>query len=542
MRIIRNFDVSSYYPHLMTINGYVSRNIPSPKHFEEILEKRMQAKVAGDKETSDALKLVVNTTNGATLNQYNDLYDPLMPRSVSISGELYLLELAGHFKKDIPDLRIIQLNTDGIMIEFDDSYYRDVIDIVKEWENRTGFEMEEDKIVQIAQRDVNNYIEVKEGGAVKAKGGELVRGISSAGQWNINNNACIIPDALIAYFVNGIPPDETINQCNDIFKFQFIAKGGHKYKEVYQETNGEKQIVQNVNRVYANKDQSYGTLYKVKAVDDSISKIPNLPEHCLIDNSNKCTIDQIDKLWYINLAKEKIKKFKGENVKPKKKGGKKLATSQKNIWKKLLEARTMFLEKAVTKSGKNRVIKYKYFELEDIVPPVTEIFQKVGLIAIINFHEDEATMNIVNVDIPEETITFSSPMRYPNENKGVNPVQGLGAAQTYLRRYLYMVALDICEPDEIEQTTVPDKPKTALPVSAADREKIKQKLTSPQDKASDLQIKGLKRVLKELREKDPSQDKWIGELAVKTKAFSTLTKTDCEKLIKQITEKINAVD
>lgn len=59
MRIIRNWDVGSYYPHLMTINGYTSRNIPSPKVFSDVLERRMKAKAEGDKATNLALKLVV---------------------------------------------------------------------------------------------------------------------------------------------------------------------------------------------------------------------------------------------------------------------------------------------------------------------------------------------------------------------------------------------------------------------------------------------------------------------------------------------------
>ena len=60
MRIIRNFDVGSYYPHLMTICGYTSRNIPSPKVFADVLDTRMKAKAAGDKKTANALKLVCN--------------------------------------------------------------------------------------------------------------------------------------------------------------------------------------------------------------------------------------------------------------------------------------------------------------------------------------------------------------------------------------------------------------------------------------------------------------------------------------------------
>ena len=87
----------------------------------------MKAKAAGDKVTANALKLVVNTTYGASLNKYNDLFDPLMGRSVCITGQLFLLELANHLLADCSTLKVIQLNTDGIMVSFDDSEYEKVL-------------------------------------------------------------------------------------------------------------------------------------------------------------------------------------------------------------------------------------------------------------------------------------------------------------------------------------------------------------------------------------------------------------------------------
>ena len=118
-RSIRNRDVSSYYPHLVTIDGYVSRNIPDPKLYSDMLKERVAAKKAGDKVKANALKLVANTTYGAMLNQYNDLYDPLMGRSVCITGQLRLVELAYHLVNECKTLKIIQLNTDGIMVSLD---------------------------------------------------------------------------------------------------------------------------------------------------------------------------------------------------------------------------------------------------------------------------------------------------------------------------------------------------------------------------------------------------------------------------------------
>ena len=316
-RVIKNEDVGSYYPHLCTINGYTSRNIPSPQIYENVLETRMKAKADGDKATANALKLVCNTTYGAMLNKYNDLFDPLMGRSVCISGQLYLLELAEHCYREIEGLRIVQLNTDGIMVECAKTDLDKLKDICDEWQSRTGFTLEEDSVVKIAQKDVNNYVEVQPGGKSKAKGGYLVKGISTVGAFNINNSCCIVATALKEYFVNGTPVEDTINNCEDIFQFQIVAKAGAKYREAYHVVGDEKEPVQKVNRVYATADTKYGKLFKVKAEDDSTAKIEMLPEHCVIDNDNQLSISDVDRTFYIEMAKKRVNDFLG--IKPERK-------------------------------------------------------------------------------------------------------------------------------------------------------------------------------------------------------------------------------
>lgn len=545
-RGIWNEDVGSYYPHLCTINGYTSRNIPSPQTYADVLDRRMKAKAAGDKHTANALKLVCNTTYGCLLNIYNDLYDPLMGRSVCISGQLYLLELAEHCYQ-IGDLRIVQLNTDGIMVECNKSDYEKLSEICKEWQERTGFELEEDTVVKIAQKDVNNYIEVQANGLHKAKGGYLVKGIAAAGAFNVNNSCVIVATALKEYFLHGTPVEDTINACDDIFQFQIIAKAGAKYREAYHLINGEKHPVQKVNRVYAAKDERYGKIYKVKAEDDSEAKIDSLPEHCIIDNDNELSIEDVDKTFYIEMAKKRVDDFKG--IKPEKnRRTKRMATSTKgvNVYQKLLAARTKFLESNVEKSGKNMHLQFKYFELEDIVPTATRIFNEIGLIPIVTFDSNVATMTMVNTDNPEETAVFFAPFNQlapivsNSGNAVTNEMQALGSSITYMRRYLYMIALDICESDSIDAGigAKPAAPKPAekkAPATQEQRQEVKENLTAPSESASALQIKGLKAVLKRLKDADPSKEEMIAKIAIQTQGFTVISKSDCEALIQRIT-------
>ena len=548
-RLIRNYDVASYYPHLMVYYGYTSRNIPNPQIYADMLEARMKAKKAGDKDTANALKLVANTTYGAMLNKYNDLYDPLMGRSVCITGQLFLLELSRHLIAECSTLRIVQLNTDGIMVSFDESEYDKVLVITKEWESRTRFELEEDKIKRIVQKDVNNYVEIPYEGNPKIKGGYLVRGIAPAGAFNINNNATIVAKAIVDYFVHGTPSEETINACDDIFAFQLIAKAGSKYKEAYHLVDGEQQPVQKVNRVYATADKRYGKLFKVKAENDSTAKIESLPEHCIIDNSNKLTIESVDKSWYIELAKKRINDFLGIKPTKNKEENKKMATTNTtkalNVYQKLLKARTLFLASGTQKSGKNMHLAFKYFELDDIVPIVTKIFDEVGLISLVSFDEGKAHMSVLNTENPEELVYFTAPMVQLGENKGTNAVQAFGATVTYYRRYLYLIALDICEPDAIDAgfknspdpvAAEPVKPAASINLAPAEKP-----LTNADGNASDIQIKQLKEVLKKLKDSDPSKEEMIAKIALETKGFTVISKADCEALTVKAGEMLKGV-
>ena len=561
-RLIRNYDVASYYPHLMVYYGYTSRNIPNPRIYADMLETRMRAKKSGDKATANALKLVANTTYGAMLNKYNDLYDPLMGRSVCITGQLFLLELSQHLIAECSTLRIVQLNTDGIMVSFDESEYDKVLTITKEWEQRTRFELEEDRIKRIVQKDVNNYVEIPYEGEPKIKGGYLVRGIAPAGAFNVNNNARIVAKAIVDYFTLGTEVEITIGECTDIFQFQLIAKAGSKYKEAYHLVDGKQEPVQKVNRVYATTDERYGKLFKVKAENDSTAKIESLPEHCAIDNVDKMTIESVDKSWYIELAKKRINDFLG--IKPiknkKQKGENKMATTTTktaNVYQKLLKARTMFLASNTQKSGKNMQLAFKYFELDDIVPVATKIFEEIGLISLVSFEGDKAVMKILNTDAPEETASFIAPFATLEPivsntgKKATNEMQALGSSITYMRRYLYMIALDICEPDEIDSglkatpaptptpaATPVTPPSTPAPINLAPTEKP---LTNADGNASEIQIKQLKEVLSKLKNSDPTKEEMIMKIAVETKGFTVISKADCEALTVKIGEMLKGV-
>lgn len=595
-RAIVNVDVSSYYPSLMVVNGYTSRNMRSPETFEGIYKERLAAKRGGDKATANALKLVVNTTYGATLNSYNDLYDPLMARSVCISGQLYLLELARHLAAEVPTLRLIQLNTDGVMVSVDCRFMETVRGICAEWTDRTGFDLEEDDIVLVHEKDVNNYALRMRDGSEKVKGGYLVRGSSKAGAYSVNNNAVIVAEALRAHLLDGTPVRETVMGCDDPRKFQLIAKAGGKYSRVFQVVDGAEVPRQKCNRVFACTDASLGRLYKVKRADGQVAKIESLPEHCLVSNAGMPEVGDIDKEWYVALAEKRAADFytSEEKKMPTKKAAETDCKSM-NVYQKLAAARRMFLDAKVSKSGVNDHLEFEYFELDDIIPPEIRIFEEVGLLEHSTKVPGETVRDIdpvtgsvvetvkpalikaevVNVDKPEERIEFllDWPSLPPIKNRDgrvtSNPLQQLGSEQTYVRRYIKQQVLDICEPDEtdaslgkapapaksavdsdvkVERAEKPAAKKApvkkavskAKPAESGERAETAKKLVGADGAATSLQVRQLKNAIRKAKEAcgdDPEVAQLIAEIGVKTDNLKgEIAKKDCESYIRALGE------
>jgi hypothetical protein len=578
-RVIVNQDVGSLYPNSMINFGYCSRSMADPEAYVKLVRKRLGYKKAGDKLRANALKLVVNTVYGAMLNLYNDLADRWAGRSVCISNQLAMTMLIVQLAKQCETIDFVNINTDGIMFTIDRKEVEKSEAIIAAWCEITRFEMERDDFVKVIQKDVNNYIGIKADGSFKTKGGYV--SLYKGGNFK-TNSLQIIHKAVVDYLVKGVSPEDTINSETDIFKFQQIVKTGGTFEGSYHYVNGVREEIQKVNRIYAVKDPKYGQVVKgkwitekkrkdkatgkqiVEPVDPPVwseSTVAECPEHTFIDNENVLTVDDLDKGYYIEMAKSRIDKYINLDPKVKRKLDKIkevvtiMATKKDvvkdpgtlNVYEKLLEARKQFLAAGVKKNGINRYAEFKYFTLDDIIPVKNKIFDDLGLVDVISFEETFAQLRLYNVSNPEEVIFFESPLR-EDESLIKNPIQKLGAIETYVRRYLYMLELDIVEADAIEETT--DKPdpttgeapkteakKTNRPKTEKEREEIKGDLIDQGGEATDTQIKAIKNGLKKLRAKDG--EKYEDYVAATVKSIKAgLKKKEAEDLLIEIGGKI----
>ena len=305
-----NMDVASLYPSLMIRYDLISRSCHAER-FKDIVETRLRYK-AEKNPLQAPLKIVINGTYGASKDRNNPLYDPRQANRVCVYGQLLLLDLIEHLED--AGAIIIQSNTDGVLIKMPDGddpdvFYSKMDDTAHEWEVRTGLNLEFDEYVKVFQGDVNNYIIVAEDGHWKSKGA-FVKELSE-----LDYDLSIVNQAVVDRLVKGVPIEDTIEDCDDLWRFQMVKRASIKYRCLM---HGYRILPEKTVRVFASKHLADESLYKVHK-NGSIAKVGGTPEHCRMVNDEVKGMrvpDWLDRQWYINLAYDRITKFivKKENM------------------------------------------------------------------------------------------------------------------------------------------------------------------------------------------------------------------------------------
>lgn len=188
----------------------------------------------------------------------------------------------------------------------------------------------------------------------------------------------------------------------------------------------------------------------------------------------------------------------------------------KTIYEKLQEVRFKLSNANLKKSGHNSFQNYDYYQLDDFMPTATKLFKEEGLTPIFNIYVDENAMEYAQLDIMDglNKISFKCPTATPN---GKDPIQQLGAKVTYMRRYMFLLALDITEPDAVDSQ---DNVATA-------KERI--------DYATNFQIEQIKKYGKYIAQE-------LSDKGIKTtNDIKSLKVEEASKLVKLINERIKDV-
>lgn len=242
-----DIDVASLYPSMLIEYEFYPRHLGKEflEVYKQIKDERIEAKHNGDKVKNETLKLALNGLSGNLQNEHNFCYSPFAVMQIRINGQLLLLMLAEKLTQI--GCRIVQANTDGLFVLLKKDAYSKVNSICREWEQLTKLTLEEDRFKAMYQYAINDYFAITEDNKVKEKGMfitavKLGKGLTPK----------IIPKAVISFFKDGIPVEDTIKNCTDIRDFLMSEKTGKQWHVEYM--NEEQQ---RTNRFYASTNGGY---------------------------------------------------------------------------------------------------------------------------------------------------------------------------------------------------------------------------------------------------------------------------------------------
>lgn len=564
-------DVVSLYPSLMEEYNLTSRAVPDPNKFFKMKYERVNAKHNGDKVTSNNLKVPINTVYGISLQQFSDCYDPRNGRSVCVTGQLLLTDLCVELCNKCDSIRLNNVNTDGVGFSINKRELNKAYDIMKDWEKRTRLELEIEKVKRIILKDINNYILEKEDGSLKVKGGY----VSDYKPSFKHNSLSIVATAIVDYFTKNKSVEETINECNDPFRFQLIAKTGSTYDKTVHYVDGEEIQVQKVNRLYAVDDERYGVVKKVKKVrlipneqgyfdvytekgkisatykleenqwyqlktslthhewkicskeiqqDDigfyylKADTAQNCPEHALIDNSCQITIDTIDKLWYIKLAKKRINDFLGiKEKKETKRRKKKMPAAKKTVepkvalYKKIFDLGIWLSKQPYIADGYNDAQSYEYVGSSYYREVLGEGCREVGLLFKFNianrlFTVLEKTKNM-NLTTLLGSVTFIDPDTGEHEDYTV-----MGDGADMLDKGMYKAETMIIKYFVLNNFLLPKTQDDVDPESGKEDKKAKELVKVNESSKVPPTKEQRKEVVKEVVNNDAPTEQYVNEI------------------------------
>jgi hypothetical protein len=252
--IILDLDVSSLYPsvakslklypeHL----GIQFMNQYSGFIDDRILEKH-KSKLERDNVLIEGYKLILNGTYGKSKEEKSFLYDPLYTYRTTIAGQLFISMWAERMVEAVPELKFIQINTDGITIMIPKDKLELIRQVDKQLTKETTLVIEEAFYSKMFIRDVNNY------GAIYTDSTKDNEHIKLKGDFEVDKefhkdpSMRIVPLALKNYFVYNIPIEDTIKQNRDIFNFCLRLKTNSKSTPYYKYLEDGKIVNKPLNR------------------------------------------------------------------------------------------------------------------------------------------------------------------------------------------------------------------------------------------------------------------------------------------------------
>lgn len=167
---ILHADFSAMYPSIMIAYDFFPPGLPI--HIKEIFKRfahaRDEFKAAGDKDSSDAYKPILNSVPGRFRYQYSKLYHPATNFSICALGQTLITAMSLIVKG-----RLIQVDTDGIMVLCTDSEYDFNVDLISKFSEMINLKIKVEPFQWFAQQNIHSYAFADGDGNVDGIGGFL---------------------------------------------------------------------------------------------------------------------------------------------------------------------------------------------------------------------------------------------------------------------------------------------------------------------------------------------------------------------------------
>ena len=247
--IILDLDVSSLYPSVArSLNLYPQHLGPEfMRLYEQFIDARVNEKHKPKDQRDNVLiegyKLLLNGTYGKSGEETSFMFDRMYTYKTTIGGQCFICMWAERMVDVCPDLKFLQINTDGITIMIPKNKLEAIREVNNQLTKETTLVIEEAFYKQMIIRDVNNYIAEYDDSTPDKEHLKLKGCFEIDKEYHKDPSMRIVPIALKQYFIYNIPITETVHSHTDIFDFCLRLKTNSKSTPYYKYLNDDGKIV-----------------------------------------------------------------------------------------------------------------------------------------------------------------------------------------------------------------------------------------------------------------------------------------------------------
>ena len=211
---ILHADFSAMYPSIMIAYDFFPPNLPN--HIKEIFKKfanaRDEYKAAGDKVSSDAYKPILNSVPGRFRYQFSKLYHPATNFSICSLGQTLITAMSLIVKG-----RLIQVDTDGIMVLCTEPEYDFNVDLISKFSKLINLKIKVEPFMWFAQQNIHSYAFADGDGNVDGIGGFM------GGKSDWEPNLMGIPDVIHRCLTRGVSVHYALREHIREFGVQYLT-------------------------------------------------------------------------------------------------------------------------------------------------------------------------------------------------------------------------------------------------------------------------------------------------------------------------------